>query len=161
MQQWPGTWPRPAREIATGTEEATAAVRAADAAALAEATTRLLTADPEQVRSVHAAMVRELLEDLHPDGLTGEAVQAVLTRCARAAAGWVPALDVDALAVVLTGALGVSDPDEDARRVGRAAILTHAVLVLADLLALAQRPADGYLRRAIAEIARAETVELP
>lgn len=161
MQQWPADWPRPAKEIAAATDAAVTAALAADSEPFTEATQRLSSAEPDRVRAVHSAMVRELLEDVHPDGLTGEAVQAVLERCARAAAGWAPNLDVGALAVVLTGSLGLSDPDEDAQRVGREAIVVHAVLVIADLLAVAQAPADGYLRRAIGEIARAETVEMP
>ncbi|MFC9789421.1 hypothetical protein [Rhodococcus sp. NPDC127528] len=161
MQQWPADWPRPAKEIASATGDAIRAAAAADRESFAEATARLLVAEPDQVRAVHSAMVRSLLEDVHPDGLSGEAVQAVLERCARAAAAWVPDLDVGALAVVLTGSLGLSDPDEDAHRVGRSAIVGHAALVIADLLAVAQAPVDGYLRRAIGEIARTETIEMP
>lgn len=161
MQQWPAQWPRPAKDIASATDAAVTTAREGAAEPFAEATGALLAVDPDQVRSVHSAMVRELLEDVHPDGLTGEAVQAVLERCARGAAEWVPSLDVGALAVVLTGSLGLTDYDEDTHRVGWPVILPHALLVIADLLAVAQAPADGYLRRAIGEIARAETVEMP
>lgn len=161
MAQWPTEWPRPARDIASGTADALTAVAAADAEAFADAHDRLLAAEPDQVRAVSSAMVRELLENTNPDGLSGEAVQEVLERTARAAAAWLPTLDVGALAVVLTGSLGLTDYDEDTLRVGWAVVLRHALLVIADLLAVAQAPADGYLRRAIGEIARAETVEMP
>lgn len=161
MQQWPGHWPRAAREIAESTASAVAAAAEADPDAFGESTAQLLAADPERVRAVHSTMVRELLEDAHPDGLSGEAVQSVLDRCARAAASWLPDLDAGVLAVVLTGSLGVSDPDEDAVRVGWAPIVRHAVLVIADLVTVTRVGVDGYLHRAIAEIARAETVELP
>ncbi|EME15267.1 hypothetical protein [Rhodococcus triatomae] len=161
MQQWPADWPRPAKDIATGTSDAVAAAAAGDADAYAAAVDGLLTADADQVRSVHSAMVRELLEDTHADGLSGEAVQEVLERCARAAAVWLPTLDVGALAVVLTGSLGLTDYDEDTVRVGWPVVLRQALLVIADLLAVAQAPVDGYLGRAIGEIARAETVEMP
>ena len=161
MVQWPADWPRPARDIATGTADAVRAATAADREWFAEATARLLSAEPDRVRAVHSAMVRELLEDDHPDGLSGEAVQAVLERCARAAAVWFPDLDVGALAVVLTGSLGLSDFDEDTLRVGWPVVARHAVLVVADLLVVAQAPPEGHLRRAIGEIARAETVEMP
>ncbi|MFD1812647.1 hypothetical protein [Rhodococcus gannanensis] len=161
MQQWPADWPRPAKDIATGTAVAVTAAVAGEAEAFTDAVDRLLTADADQVRSVHSAMVRELLEDTHADGLSGEAVQAVLERCARAAAPWAPNLDVTALAVVLTGALGLTDYDEDTLRVGWPVILPHALLVVADLVAAGKAPVDRYLRRAIGEIARAETVEMP
>ncbi len=104
-------------------------------------------------------VVRELLETLHPDGLTGEDVQDVLTRCARAAALWFPVVDVDSLVTVLTGALGVADVEENPRRPERA--VEAAILVIADLLSAAEVSADGYVRRALDEIARAETVEMP
>ncbi|MFF0815140.1 hypothetical protein ACFYVR_08295 [Rhodococcus sp. NPDC003318] len=161
MAQWPAQWPHPAKAIATGTVDAVTAAAAADADTFADATDRLLAAEPDQVRAVHSAMVRELLEGTHPDGLSGEAVQEVLERTARAAAVWLPTLDVAALAVVLTGSLGLTDYDEDTARVGWPVVLRHALLVIADLLTVAQSPADGYLLRAIGEIARAETVEMP
>ncbi|MFD4294591.1 hypothetical protein ACFWPA_02560 [Rhodococcus sp. NPDC058505] len=161
MQQWPSEWPRPAKGIASAIDAAVTAAGAADAPAFGAATTELLRWEPDQVRAVLSAMVRALLEDVHPDGLTGEAVQAVLERSARAAAGWLPTLDVGALAVVLTGSLGLTDYDEDTERIGWPVIAPHALLVTADLLAAAQTPADRHLRRAIGEIARAETVEMP
>lgn len=86
-------------------------------------------------------------------------MQDVLTRCARAAALWFPVVDVDSLVTVLTGALGVADVEENPRRPERA--VEAAILVIADLLSAAEVPADGYVRRALDEIARAETVEMP
>lgn len=161
MQQWPTDWPRPARDIAAATVDAIAAAQAGDADAFADATGRLLAAESDRVRAVHSSMVRELLEATNPDGLTGEAVQDVLARTARTAAAWLPGLDAGALAVVLTGSLGVTDYDEDTIRVGWSVVLPHALLVVTDLLAAAKAPADVFLRRAVAEIARAETVEMP
>ncbi|SDE53357.1 hypothetical protein [Rhodococcus tukisamuensis] len=158
---WPADWPRAVRDIASATDDAATAARAADLGVFVEASERLRAVDLEQVRAVHSAMVRELLEDLHPDGLTGEAVQAVLERCARTAAVWVPDLQVPLLVAVLTGSLGLSDPDEEFGASDRFGLVRHALLVLADLLGAAQAPASGYLRRAVAEIERAQTVEMP
>ncbi|MFC4603942.1 hypothetical protein [Rhodococcus kronopolitis] len=158
---WPQAWPVAARTIADATELAVAAVVAQDPEAFEEQAGRLGGLDFEQVGAVHSAMIREVLERLHPDGLTGDDVQAVLERCARSAVAWVPGLEPAVLAVVLTGSLGVSDPEEDARRIGAVAFVRGAVLVLADLLAAAKEPAREYLLRAIGEIARAETVEMP
>ncbi|MFC7446875.1 hypothetical protein [Rhodococcus daqingensis] len=158
---WPTEWPSAAREIADATDAAVTAARAADPEPFAEAATRLAALDQEQVTVVHASIVRELLEELHPDGLTGDDVQAVLGRCARSASRWVPDLDVSTLVVVLTGALGLADPDEEPRALPRVDLPRHAALVMADLLTAADAPGSGYIRRAIGEVARAETVEMP
>ncbi|MFE3290861.1 hypothetical protein [Rhodococcus sp. NPDC059234] len=158
---WPTEWPRAARDIASATDEAVTAARVPDRDAFEESCEKLRPLDLERVRAVHSAMVREVLEDLHPDGLTGESVQEALERCARGATTWLPDLQVPLLVTVLTGALGLTDPDEESGPQDRFAVARHALVVLADLLSTAQAPASGYLRRAIAEIARAETVEMP
>ncbi|MGW6374561.1 hypothetical protein ACWFRB_00675 [Rhodococcus sp. NPDC055112] len=158
---WPTEWPSAAREIADATDAAVTAARATEPRPFAEASARLAALDQEQVTVVHASIVRELLEELHPDGLTGDDVQAVLGRCARSAAPWVPDLDVSVLVVVLTGALGLTDPDEEPRSLARADLPRYATLVIADLLAAADAPGSGYIRRAIGEVARAQTVEMP
>ncbi|MEU2006239.1 hypothetical protein ACH47B_34130 [Rhodococcus sp. NPDC019627] len=156
---WPTHWPTVARDIAEAVDTALAAARSSDAAALTEAVAKLAGAPPEQVRVVLAAVVRELLETLHPDGLTGDDVQDVLGRCARAAVLWFPAVPVDAFVSVLTGALGVTEVEENPRSPER--VFEAAVLVIADLSATAAVPPTDYLRRALDEIARAETVEMP
>ena len=156
---WPTHWPAVARDIAEALDVAIVAARASDAAALTEATEDLAALPAGPVGAVLAGMIRELLETLHPDGLTGEDVQDVLTRCVRASAVWFPAVGVDSLVTVLTGALGVADVEENPRRPECA--VDAAILVIADLLNAAEVPADGYVRRALDEIARAETVEMP
>lgn len=157
---WPTCWPAIPRTIAEATDDALTAVRATDRAALDEAITELAKLPNPQVTAVHVQIVRELLETVHPDGLTSDDVHAV-ERTARAAVTWLPDLDVAVIADVLTGALGVSDPDEDAPSHGRSAYLRAAVLVVADLAATADIATGDYIRRAIGEIARAETVEMP
>jgi hypothetical protein len=58
------------------------------------------------------AVIRSLLENQHPDGLDGDDIQAILTRCYRDAAGWLPLERVDAhvLIAVLASALGIHEP---------------------------------------------------
>ncbi len=50
---------------------------------------------------------------------------------------------------------------DDAQRIGQSEYLRSAVLVMTDLLLTADASSHGYLKTAIAEIARAETVEMP
>lgn len=150
-------WPPTVRAIATATEDAVAAARAKSPEAFSEAIENLSSEDSAQVGSVHAEMVRSLLEELHPDGLTGEDVQDTLTATVRSAAEWNPSLDVPGFVEVLTGALGVADTDEK-RPSPRP---EHAVLIITDLLARRKVGAEVYIRRAIAEIQRAQTMEMP
>ncbi len=146
--------PVPARAIAVSAAAAVEAARSADPAGYEEATTQLAALDPQQVGLVLGAVVRALLEDLHPDGLSGDDVHAVLVRCARTQ----PRADPQALLILLSGALGVHPDAEDTRPVDAA---RQAPLLLADLLGAADAPLAGYLSAAFAEIARAETIELP
>ncbi|WP_179272065.1 hypothetical protein [Rhodococcus sp. 05-2254-6] len=97
------------------------------------------------------------VEEVYSDGLTGENVQEVLGRTVRGA-DWLPNLDIAGFVEVLTGALGVSDVEEQSRVRPR---LAHALLVVADLLAVRRGRAETYLRYALAEVRRAETIEMP
>ncbi|TSD49650.1 hypothetical protein FFI94_028230 [Rhodococcus sp. KBS0724] len=160
-QSWPTEWPKVARDIAAVTTDALAAVRAANRDALTEAVEELRALSFEQVTSVHAAIVRELLEDTHPDGLSSEDVQDALTACAKATIVWLPDLDVQALAAVYTGALGITDLDDDSFRIGHGAYLRSAVLVIGNLSAVVKKPLTAYITTAIGEIARAQTIEMP
>lgn len=152
---WPTHWPMIAREIAHATETALGAARAGDEPAFAAAAADLVELPYEQVTAVHAGMMRELFEELHPDGLAGEDVQAVFERCARGPVQAAP----DALVAVLTGALGVTDPEAPKARPEQ--YLTAGLVVLADLLATRAIEPGPYVRRAVGEIERAETVEMP
>ncbi|MCJ0906422.1 hypothetical protein [Rhodococcus sp. ARC_M6] len=158
---WPTEWPKVARNIADATADALAAVRAANSGALTDAVDELKNLSFEQVSSVHAAIVRELLEDTHPDGLSSEDVQDALTACAKATITWLPDLDVQALAAVYTGALGISDLEDDSFRIGHGAYLRSAVLVMGSLSAGTKKPQATYIATAIGEIARAQTIEMP
>ncbi|MFE6922230.1 hypothetical protein ACFVAV_14385 [Nocardia sp. NPDC057663] len=156
---WPTDWPSSARTIATTVEAAVAAAHAADEPGFTEAVADLAELPADQVSSVLAAIVRELLETAHPDGLTGDDVRAVLDAVVRQSATWFSRVDVAAVVGALTGALGVDDanePDHAATNPQPA-----AVLLIAYLAGLARVPAQDSIRRAIEEIARAETVEMP
>jgi hypothetical protein len=150
--------PAAARGISVAVVDGVAATRATDADAYEEAAGRLAGADPQRVALVLGGVVRSLLEDLHPDGMDGEDVRAVLERCTRSAAPWAPGVDPQVLLVLLAGALGVSDPDEQPAA-SPDAVARNAVLLTADLLG--PRPLEPYLTAAFAELARAETVEMP
>lgn len=160
-KSWPTHWPKVARDIADATANALVAVRASDAASLAEAVDDLKNLSFEQVSSVHAAIVRELLEDTHPDGLSSEDVQDALTTCVRATIVWLPDLDAAALAAVYTGALGITDLEDDSFRIGQSAYLRSAVLVIGNLMRGTKKAPATYLHSAIGEIARAQTIEMP
>lgn len=154
---WPTEWPVDVRRIADATVDALAAVVAQDPIAFDEAVELLDRSDAAKAGNVHAEMVRSLLEEVYSDGLTGENVQEVLGRTVRGAE-WLPSLDIAGFVEVLTGALGVTDVDEQSRSRPRPA---HALLVVADLLAIRRSRAEMYVRRALAEIHRAQTVEMP
>ncbi|MBT0771666.1 hypothetical protein KIH74_22190 [Kineosporia sp. J2-2] len=156
--------PPAARTIARTTTEAVAAARAGDAPAFEEATAALAACEPEQVRLVLGAVVRDLLEHLNPDGLASDDLLALIRGCARRAFGWYPALDVNALVVVLTGALGLHEDDENPRRYTPLEVARHAPLFIAELFSQPQAPPltlPQYLRQALDGIRTAELHEMP
>lgn len=150
--------PPAARAIAAAVTDAVTAARAADAGSFAEAVGRLAAADAQRVSLVLGLVVRALLEERHPDGLDGEDLRAVLERCTRAGAAWDSGVDPAVLVVVLTGALGLSDPDEQPP-VPPAEVARNATLLATDLLG--PRELAPRLAAALAERQRAETVEMP
>ena len=151
--------PAPARAIASAVSTAVERVGDRDAEAFEAAATVL--AGTDQAGLVQGAIVRMLLEELHPDGLDGDDVQVVLERCTRTSAQWLPDVDPHVLLVLLASALGVYDPDSDESPPPPGALARHAPLLVADLLAARKAPVDRYLTTAFAEIARAETMESP
>lgn len=154
---WPTDWPYAVRTIATATDDALTAARDADAEKFRDAVEVLESADQHQVASVHAEIVRSILEDLHPDGLTGEDVQAALEQTVRAAVTWLPTLEVAGFVDVLTGALGVADQEDEPRSKPR---VEHALLIIGTVAGKKIVTAD-YISRAVGEIARAQTIEMP
>ena len=152
-----------ADKVAQTTGEAIRAARAHDSEAFGAATD-LLALHPES-REVHALMMRELLETVFPDGLTGDDVSEVITSTSRAAASWTSAVSPAAVALVLTGALGVGDTaDPDA--LPSAGLLdaettAAALVVITDLTARADVDPMEYVTRAVDEIRRTQTMEMP
>jgi hypothetical protein len=151
----------PAAEIVGRAGRAVTAAQAGDLGQFSKASTELAVLDAERVGIVQAAVIRALLEELHPTGLTGEHIRDALERCLRASAGWYPELDVDLLVAIYTGALGMSDPDAAAPASTEATMSSHASIVIADLLTAAGTGSSRYLDAAIAELERGETIELP
>lgn len=149
--------PAAARAISAAVTEGVAAARAQDTAAFEEATGRLAALDPAPVAEVLGGVVRSLLEQAHPSGLAGDDVRAVLTGCTRSAS-WASDVDPAVLVVVLGGALGLSADDQPP--VAAASVGRHAVLLCAHLLGPTGR-VSAHLDTALAELARAQTVEMP
>lgn len=159
--------PEPARGIAVATESAVAAARDSDPEAYAEATERLAAHSAEQVGIVAGETVRLLLEDRYADGLTGDDLREVLVACA-AAATWYDDFDPNVATTLIAGALGVHEADGERLPLTAADMATHAPLLVAVLTA-GPKPAKGragathplpvYLKAALAEIARTQTMD--
>lgn len=159
----PQQLPAPARAIAEATTDAVTAVTERNATDFEAAAARLAAADPEHVRVVLGAVVRSALEDLHPDGVTGDELLELLRDSVRTASAWCEAIGPEGHVVVITGALGVHDPDEEPR-ITPAEVARHAPLFLARLLAVPgppRRSLPEYLRTAFTDLAQAELNEMP
>jgi hypothetical protein len=147
--------PGPVRGLVAAVRDGVAAAGRADAESFEDAVTRLAALDPPLVAEVLGGAVRSLLEERHPDGLDGEDLRALLADSAHGAP-WA-AVDPDVLLVVLTGALGLSA--EELPAVAPPAVARHALLLVAQLTAGV--PPTAHLDAAVAELARAQTVEMP
>jgi hypothetical protein len=136
-------------------------VQSGDPVAFQQSAWRLGALDRDQVGLVLGAVVRSLLEDLHPGGLSGDDIQDVLDRCLGTSAACFPAVDANVLLVLLAGSLGIHPDSEDPRPVSALEMSTHAPLLIASLVGTSGRSFTAYLDAAFAEIARSETVEMP
>jgi hypothetical protein len=151
------TWhhlPAPAREVAVAASNAVAAARAHDPDAFGVAIAALVAIEGSAL--VLGAVVRHLLEDLHPDGLDSDDLRRIVSDCVRAGAEWQPAVDPYAMFALLAGALGVHDQDKETPQPTRESLARHAPLLVSDLLTTTRRPLAWYLTAAFAEIERAE-----
>ena len=153
------SWPAPARTMARAVDAAVAAARAGEVENFTEATARLVRLDRGQLTVLLGAVVRDLLEQAHPDGLDADDAEQVLDSCLRAAV-WYPQLDRDAMIHALTGALGVSEVDESTAA-GEPAVLLHGLLLIADQLTTLDRALPPLIEDALRELMRDQTVELP
>ena len=144
--------------LAGALTDAVEAATASDLTAYDAALARLALLDAPRVSNVTGAVVRRLLEQHHPGGLAGDDVGQVLSAAA-ARAGWLPDLDATVLLVVVCGSLGLLDPEDQPAALSPAAVLRHAAVLIASLLAGASL--ESTLDAALAELRRAETIELP
>jgi hypothetical protein len=154
------SWSEPAKTMALAIDAAVSAAQANDAAAFTEATDDLYRVDREQLAMLLGAVARELLERSHPDGLDSDDAEQLLQSCIRSAAAWYKPLDSDSLIRALTGALGISEPEESPQLDG-AAVVSHGLLLIADQLTTHTQELATVLDSALAELMRAQTVELP
>ncbi|MET7426283.1 hypothetical protein [Dactylosporangium sp. NPDC005555] len=153
----PAGWrhlPPPARAIATAASAAVEAAQGRDKEAFDAAVEQLAALDAVQAGLVLGVVVRSLLEDLHPDGLDGDDVRAALERAVRSAMEWQD-IDPQVMVVLLVGALGVQDENDDEARPSPLVLARHAPLLLVDLLG--PRPFPRYLQAAFTEIERSQT----
>lgn len=149
--------PPTARAVAGAITGAVAAAAAQDITELRTAATELSLVDND---TALGQATRYVLEDLHPDGLDGDDIRAVLEQCTKSALAWLPETDPHVLLVVLAGALGIHpDEHEGVPRPTRTELAMHAPVLLAYLLSGANKPLEPYLTRAFKEIARTETMD--
>jgi len=146
----------PAR-ISTAVLSAVDAARAGNADDFAEAVSDVNALDQSRLTLVLAGIIRSVLEILHPDGLDGDDVQDALTDTAKQNS-WYPGLQPEAVGEVLLGALGVLAP-EDVKTAS--AFNAHAALVISTLSSKQPVPLSRLVERELAEIRRAETMEMP
>jgi hypothetical protein len=146
--------------MALAVDAAVSAARAGDAPAFTSALDDLGRMDREQLAVVLGAVTRELLERSHPDGVGASDAEQVLASCMRSAASWYEGLDGDSLIQALTGTLGIHDPDESAPPAGPA-VVAHGLLLIADQLTTMGENLPPVLDRALRELMREQTIELP
>jgi hypothetical protein len=146
--------------MSTAVTATVTAARHCDADAFAEATPALGRLDRSQLTVLLGAVTRDLLENSHPDGVDADDANEILRSCARFADGWYPDFDDEPAVHALIGALGVAEP-EDAPRPDELLVVAHGVLLIADQLAAQARDLGPVLDAALAELMRAQTVELP
>ena len=146
--------------MALAVDVAVSAAQSGDAAAFTDAIAYLSRVDREQLAVLLGAVTRDLLERSHPDGLDSDDAGQVLQSCIRSAASWYEPLDGDSLLAALTGALGISEPDEPPQLNGTA-VMTHGLLLITDQLKILAQELPPVLDCALHDLMRAQTIELP
>ena len=140
---------------------AASAASAADGDAFTEAVAALSALDEDQVRTVLGWVLRGELEELHPDGLGADDLREVVGRVSRAALPWFPGTDPQVCVVALTGAFGEHPEADGEPRLPHPGVVAHSVLLAEDLARASGRPLARHLEAALAEVRRAETMEMP
>jgi len=151
------TWrhlPAAARAIAVAASDAVVAAQERDRDMYAVAVGTLAVTEGSGL--VLGTVVRQLLEELHPDGLDSDDVRRIIENCLRSAAAWQPAVDPHALLVLLDLALSIHDHDDQAPQPTPESLARHTGLLVADLFARTSRTLAWYLTAAFAEIERTE-----
>jgi hypothetical protein len=146
--------------MALAVDAAVSAAQSGGSTEFAEAKAELTRLDREQVKVLLGAVTRDVLERAHPDGLDSDDAEEALQSCIRFAVGWYPQIDSDSLIRALTGALGVSEPDE-VRVVDEMSVVTHGLLLIADQLTILSQQLAPLLDSALGELMREQTVEMP
>jgi hypothetical protein len=146
--------------MALAVDAAVSAAQSGDGAAFTDAIADLSRVDREQLAVLLGAAMRDLLERSHPDGLGSDDAGQVLQSCIQSAVSWYEPLDSELLILALTGALGMSDPDESPQ-LGGTAVVAHGLLLIADQLKIPAQELWPVLDRALHELMRAQTIELP
>jgi hypothetical protein len=154
------SWPDPARTMARAIDATASAAQAGDADAFAAGLGDLNGVDRAPLAVLLGAVLRDLLERGHADGLDADDAEQVMDSCVRGAARWYGPVDTEALVRALTGALDITDPD-DAPALAEPAVVTHGLLLIADQLTVLQLDLPAVLDVALRELMRAQTVELP
>lgn len=154
------SWPEPARTMARAIDATVSAAQAGEADDFAAGLADLNRVDRAQLAVLLGAVMRDLLERAHPDGLDADDVEQLLDSCIKATTPWFGLLDTDALVRALTGALDITDPD-DAPELAGPAVVTHGLLLIADQLSTMNQALPAVLELALQELMRAQTVEMP
>ena len=149
----------PARDLAVAVEAAVDAALLESPSGFDDAVAELIHVYRDVIKVVLGEVTRDLLERAFPDGLDSDDAEQVLTRTSQWARRWCRDVDDDALVVALTGSLGVSS-DEPAPFT-EPVVQRHGVLLVAQLLTGAGEPLSVVLGRALGELRRAQTMELP
>lgn len=146
--------------MAQAVDAAVSAAQAQSSEAFTAAIGTLRGLDQEQVAVLLGAITRDLLERSHPNGLDSDDAEQVVRSSLVAAAPWYEPLDGNAIILALTGALGVTDPDESTPP-DRGPVLAHGLILIAELLSVAAITLPPILDQALRELMRAQTIELP
>lgn len=152
--------PPAARSVHRAITALVASAEAQDVAALREACAQLRDCDEVQVRDVQQALVLGLVEQAFPDGLDADDVRGLLSDVIRSAVAWLPDLDPDAVALVLTGTLSVHEAGAPTPT-GPDALPTGCALVVRHLLHQLDASLEPELTRTFDELRTAQTMEMP
>jgi hypothetical protein len=141
--------------------EAIAAARAAEAERFEQAHALLAAVDRDgagRVVALQAGVLSELIERRYAGGLAAEDARDLLEAAIRTGAWW-SGLNGATMLGVLAGTLGVLDADDQPPPMSAPILAGHASILILELLG--PSAAEPVIRTALAEMERAQTIELP